>query len=144
MDYEKLAILYADKRVQARSKLVFCLLENGFTLDEIINFPADGIWSLKEIKNGEPFFMAYAKGAGVMERIAQSGLLFPGTEGNPMKETAILTFLRRSCRINGFQLHELGFEGLVNQPIITQDGFTKRATNMSFDDVLSFIKNQNK
>ena len=144
MDYEKLEILYTDKRVQPRSKLVFRLLENGLALDEIINFPADGIRTLKGIRDGERFFMAYAKGAGVVERIAQSGLLFPGTEGNPMKETSVLTFLRRACRINGFQLHEIGFEGLVEQPTIIQGRLKKKTQNMSFNDVISFIENQNK
>jgi hypothetical protein len=97
---------------------------------------------LKEIKNGESLFMEYIKGAGVIERVSQSGLLFPGTEGNPMQEESVLSFLRRSCRINGFQLHELEIDGLVSRPIATQSGIKKPV--MSFDDVVSFIKNQNK
>lgn len=145
MDYEKLKTLYADKRVQPRSKLVFCLLENGFLLEEIINFPAENISMLKKIKNGERFFMAYAKGAGIVERIAQSGFLFPSTNDKPMQRDSILRTLQRACRANGFQLHELDIDGLVQIPTRGRaGGFAIQNTNATFDDVLSFIKNQNK
>lgn len=142
MDYEKLEILYADGRVQPRSKLAFALLESGLTLQEVIDFPAENIGELKNIKNGERFFMQYVKGIGVMERISRSNLLFPGTEGKPMQEIALLTSLRRACRVNGFQLHQLQIEGLVRTPLTgaKSDNFIGSAEGMSFDEVVNFIQ----
>lgn len=146
MNYEKLRILLDDKRVPARSKLVFLLFEKGLSLEEIIHFSADDIDTLRDLDNGEALFIQYTKGAGVMERIASSNLLFPGTNGNPMQEIAMLTFLRRSCRMNGFQLYELEIEGLVNPPKGAKlpDGFTKKAGSMSFDEIKEFIAKQQK
>lgn len=146
MNYDKLKILLDDKRVPARSKLVFLLFEKGLSLDEVIHFSADDIDTLRELENGEALFMQYAKGAGVMERIAHSNLIFPGTNGNPMQEVAMLTFLRRACRMNGFQLYELEVEGLVNAPkgMKLPDGFKEKAGSMSFDEIKEFIANQQK
>ena len=146
MNYEKLKALLDDKRIPARSKLVFLLFEKGLSLNEVIHFSADDIDMLRELDNGEELFIQYTKGAGVMERIAYSNLIFPGTNGKPMQEVAMLTFLRRACRMNGFQLYELEVEGLVNAPKGAKlpDGFKEKSGSMSFDEIKEFISNQQK
>lgn len=140
-DYEKINVVLNDNRTPPRSKLAILLLTNGFSLTETINFSADKIPTLKEMENGEEYFLEYVKTPGTMERIAKSNLLFPGTDSSPMQADSFLRFLRRACRTNGFQLHQLQIEGLVSNPItgISIDGKIKDAEKMSFDEVMEFI-----
>lgn len=142
IDIEKFDIVINDKRVTPRSKLIFLLLKAGYSLLGIRSFSALNLDELKSLPNGEVIFMQYARGAGVVERMSESGLLFPGTEGKPLKEITVLSSLRRACRINGFQLYELGIDGLVNTPngVIKPDGFKSKSENMSFDDIKNFIQ----
>lgn len=142
MDCIKIEIILNDKRTPPRSKLAILLLANRFSLTETINFSADKIPTLKEIENGEKYFLDYIKTPGTIERITKSNLLFPGTDNSPMQADSFLRFLRRACRTNGFQLHQLQIEGLVNSPIsgITIEGNTKDTDKMSFDEVMDFIQ----
>lgn len=140
-DYEKINIVLNDKRVQARSKLVISLLLNGFTLQEVINFPSSKIETLKEVENGERFFMQYALSEGTLERIYNSGLLFPSTNNNkPMQKNSILQALRRSCKINGYQLHQLQIDGLVSDPVTINEVPLQKSNEVSFDDIINLIK----
>lgn len=139
-DIEKLNIILNDKRVQPRSKLVFVLLNSGLSIQDIVEFPASKIPELKSIDKAEQFFMQYVRNAGIMEKITQSGLLFPGTDGKPMQIPSVLRFLRRSCSINGLRLHQLCIEGLVEKPARPDFcGTEKDIDNMTFDEIVNII-----
>lgn len=139
-DIEKLNIILNDKRVQTRSKLFFVLLDEGLSMQEIIDFPASRIPELKAIDNAEQFFMQYVRNAGVMEKITHSGLLFPGTDGKPMKIPSVLRFLRRSCSINGLRLHQLCIDGLVEKPSRPDYCETVESIDkMTFDEIANIL-----
>lgn len=134
-DYAKLTVLINDKRIAPRTKLFFLLLAKGFSLEEIQSFTVDDLNILKNVNRGEELFTVYAQSETVISKIKKSGLMFPGTNGKPIQKTAILTALRRSCRLNGFQLYELGINGLVEIPNIE-----KKKKPMSFRDIKELIQ----
>lgn len=134
-NYAKLTVLINDKRIAPRAKLFFLLLAKGFSVEEIQSFTVDDLDILKNINRGEDLFTAYAQRGTAIAKIKESGLMFPGTNGKPIQKMAILTALRRSCRLNGFQLYELGIDGLVEIPNIE-----KKKKPISFRDIKELIQ----
>lgn len=142
IDKEKLNILLNDKRTSPRNKLILLMLEKGYDLQKIIHFPVDNLHLLKEVNNGEELLKKYISRKGVMDRMVKTGLLFAGMDDKPIKESSLLMNLRKPCRLNGFQLYELGFDGLVAIPNQAKKGdFTSLN---SVDEIQSYIRQRQK
>lgn len=140
IDKEKLDILLNDKRTSPRNKLILLMLEKGYDLQKIIHFPVDNLHLLKEVNNGEELLKKYISRKGVMDRMVKTGLLFAGMDNKPIKESSLLANLRKPCRLNGFQLYELGFDGLVDVP--SRMLKTETLSLGSIDEIQSYIRQQ--
>lgn len=115
IDTEKLNAVLNDKRTSDRVRLMFLLLEKGLTISDIITLSAKNLPILHGVKDGELLFKKYTARKGTIDAIVKTNLLFPSQTGHPLTEDGVLNVLRRVCRINGFKLHEIGFQGLSNE-----------------------------
>lgn len=135
IDTEKLRIVLADKRTSDRVRLMFLLLEKGLTVKEIISLSAKDLSVLRDIENGELLFKKYTARKGVMENIIKNNLLFPSQAGEALTEEGICSVLRRTCRLNGIKLQDIGFHGLAGKK-------TTDVAMMSLDELQKYIEEQ--
>ena len=136
MDKEKFEILLNDKDTPVRSKLIFSLLYTGMNINDVLRLAPKDIPIFKTIYNGEALFQLYISRRGIMDSIIKSNLLFPSTTGKVMKLENLLVSLRTPCRKHGFQLYELGVEGLVKVP---NQAKKYSFTIMTLDEMQNYI-----
>ena len=137
IDSEKLRIVLNDKRTSDRVRLMFLLLEKGLTVKDIIALSAKDLQILNQVESGELLFKKYTARKGVMDTIIKSNLLFPSKTGEALTEIGILGVLRRPCRLNGFQLKDIGFHGLTSEKVVD-------ISTMSLEEIQKYIEEQNK
>lgn len=137
IDNEKLSIVLSDKRTSDRVRLMFLLLEKGLTVKDIIALSAKDLQILNQVENGELLFKKYTARKGVMDTIIKNNLLFPSKTGEILTEEGLLNTLRRPCKLNGFQLKDIGFHGLTSEK-------TVNISTMSLEEIQKYIEEQNK